>query len=75
MACYLANMNRIKKILAALSELGIDPPAQAIRDAWAIVSTINQNVGPDERRAKALIDKVIVAVAGIADDLSKKDKQ
>lgn len=65
-----ATMNRLKKIFSALSDIGIVPPSVAIRTAWAMVKA---HVPADDSHQQALklVDRIITAVCGIADDADK----
>lgn len=63
-------MNRLKKIFAALSDIGIVPPSQAIREAWAEVKGLLPE-GPRHQQSLKLIDRIVMDVCGIADDQDK----
>jgi|JI9StandDraft_2_1071091.scaffolds.fasta_scaffold166943_1 hypothetical protein len=72
-------MNRLKKIFSSLSDIGIVPPSDAIRRAWGIVITALDAhapvVAPEAQNeyalARKLIDRIVSAVAGIAEDAEK----
>ena len=64
-------MRRLQKIFAALAELAAEPlPSKAIAEAWTIVKEHTHN-DPTTQRALRLIDRVITAVVGIAEDNEK----
>ena len=72
-------MNRLKKIFASLSDIGIVPPSDAIRRAWGIVVTALDAHAPvvapsmqnEYALARKLVDRIIGAVVGIAEDAEK----
>ena len=64
-------MRRLQKIFAALTELAAEPlPSKAIAEAWTAVKSHAHN-DPDTQRSLKLIDRVITAVIGIAEDNEK----
>ena len=65
-------MNRLKKIFSALSDIGIIPASVAIRAAWVVVKAHHKaDTDIAEQQAFKLIDRLISAVAGIAEDAEK----
>ena len=72
-------MNHLKTIFKSLADIGILPPSSAIRRSWGIVRAAldahEPMVAPIavEQYALAvkLIDRIISAVAGVADDAEK----
>ena len=72
-------MNRLKRIFSSLSDIGIVPPADAIRRAWGTIRTAidahEPMVVPGGAEpfalAVKLIDRIVLAVALIAEDADK----
>mgnify|MGYP000750557102 CR=1 FL=1 len=72
-------MRRLQKIFAALTELAAEPTAsKAIAEAWSRIQRraveakpADPNMEREDRRADALVDRIIAAVVGIAEDNEK----